>query len=238
MSNPFLILKYRPTCECGKEFRSSGKDKAEAQLVKHVSYKKYSNCKPVVSELDYSNVIPSVHTISMIAGSNANTERNNILQLKIDNASDRKSFYNDDEIRNKFGILLQEDGTYWNMNEGTQIHLPTPPKLIDGFQIKNGLNITAKVVKKAPTRLVKNDTLKVSEITLEDESGQIAMTLWNEQVSIVKVGDVVKFTNAYAKSGQYWAGRGFGYCTRIELGAYKNATQIEVISSTEKEIVA
>ena len=52
LSNPYLLLKYRPTCECGKEFRSSGKDKAEAQLIKHTSYKKYANCKPVVEELD------------------------------------------------------------------------------------------------------------------------------------------------------------------------------------------
>ena len=239
LSNPYLLLKYRPTCECGKEFRSSGKDKAEAQLIKHVSHKKYSNCKPVVSELDYSNVIPSVHTINMVAGSDANSKRNNILKEKISYAGSVPDIYSKFAVRNSYGIHIQLDGTYWNMNEGTQIHLPTPPKVIEGLQLKNGLNITAKVISKTKTRLVKNDTLKVCEVTLEDATGKIPMTLWNDQVTLFKVGDVVKFTNATAKEGKYYAGREFGYVSRTELGAWKNATQIEVISSEEpKEIVA
>ena len=239
LSNPYLLLKYRPACECGKEFRSSGKDKAEAQLIKHTSHKKYANCKPVVEELDYSNVIPSTHTIDMVAGSDANDKRNNILKEKISYAESVPNIYSKAKVRNSYGIHIQLDGTYWNMNEGTQIHLPTKPKMIEGLQLKNGLNITAKVVGKTQTRLVKNDTLKVCEVTLEDATGKIPMTLWNDQVTLFKVGDVVKFTNATAKTGQYWAGRGIGYVSRIELGAWKNATQIEVISSEEpKEIIA
>ena len=238
LNNPFLLLKLRPTCECGKEFRSSGKDKAEAQIVKHLSYKKYANCKPVVTELDYSNVLPTEHTIDQIAGSDANHKRNEVLRRKIDKAQNHEDLLHDSELRQIYGFLLQEDGTIWNMSKGEVKHLALFPKVLDGLQLKNGLNITAKVIAKSQTRLVKNDTLKVSDITLEDATGKITMTLWNEQTSKFKVGDVVKFTNATSKDGQYWGGRGIGYISRTELGAWKNATQIEIISSTEKEIIA
>ena len=40
----------------------------------------------------------------------------------------------------------------------------------------------------------------VADATLKDETGKITLTLWNEQVSKVMVGDKIKIENGYAKS--------------------------------------
>jgi replication factor A1 len=40
----------------------------------------------------------------------------------------------------------------------------------------------------------------VANATLKDETGSITLTLWNEQISQIKVGDKVKIENGYAKS--------------------------------------
>ena len=42
--------------------------------------------------------------------------------------------------------------------------------------------------------------LMVADATLKDETGKIVLTLWNEQVKQVMVGNKVKIENGYAKS--------------------------------------
>lgn len=43
---------------------------------------------------------------------------------------------------------------------------------------------------------------KVCSAVLKDDSGQVTLTLWNEQVEDFNVGDKVKLTNGYAKEWQ------------------------------------
>jgi len=86
LHNSYLVLKFRPKCECGKEFRSSGKDRASQQCSQHVEYKKYANCKPTVEELVY-DVIPEFVTVQQMFGTDANRKRNESLYSQMDSAS-------------------------------------------------------------------------------------------------------------------------------------------------------
>ena len=74
-------------------------------------------------------------------------------------------------------------------------------------EIRDGdrnVNVTAKVIEKSEAREVRskynNETYKVADATLEDETGTIKLTLWNEQINQVRVNDRVKIENGYIKS--------------------------------------
>ncbi len=74
-------------------------------------------------------------------------------------------------------------------------------ELRDGMQ---RVEIEAEVVEKSDVREVRsrytNETYRVADATLEDETGKITLTLWNEQTTQVNVGDRVKIENGYIKS--------------------------------------
>ena len=74
-------------------------------------------------------------------------------------------------------------------------------------ELRDGMrkvDVEAKVVEKSETREVRsrytNETYRVADATLEDETGTITLTLWNEQVEQVNVDDRVKIENGYIKS--------------------------------------
>jgi replication factor A1 len=58
----------------------------------------------------------------------------------------------------------------------------------------------------------------VANATLKDETGKITLTLWNEQISQVKVGDKIKIENGYAKS--------FRNVLQLSTGKYGKITVI------------
>lgn len=66
------------------------------------------------------------------------------------------------------------------------------------------VDITGKIVDKSEVREVQSrygrGTLRVASATLEDETGRITLTLWNQQIDEVNVGDTVKIENGYTKS--------------------------------------
>jgi replication factor A1 len=66
------------------------------------------------------------------------------------------------------------------------------------------VDIEASVIQKSETREVRskftNETFRVADATIEDETGTITLTLWNEQTEQVNVGDRVKIENGYIKS--------------------------------------
>jgi len=69
-------------------------------------------------------------------------------------------------------------------------------------EIKRGMsNITieAKIVEISPPRQVqtKFGVRSVADATLEDESGQISLTLWEGNINSVRVGDKVSISGAY-----------------------------------------
>jgi replication factor A1 len=57
-------------------------------------------------------------------------------------------------------------------------------------------------------------TGRVATAIVIDDSGKIALTLWDEQVELVKKGDKVKIINAYCKE---WQGE-----KQLNLGRYGN----------------
>ena len=69
-------------------------------------------------------------------------------------------------------------------------------------EIKRGssnVNIQAKVIDVSDPRDVQTKYGKrsVADATLEDDSGQITLTLWEEKIGSVKIGDVIEIAGAY-----------------------------------------
>ncbi len=66
------------------------------------------------------------------------------------------------------------------------------------------VDIEANVIQKSETREVRskytNESYRVADATIEDETGTITLTLWNEQTEQVNVGDRVRIENGYIKS--------------------------------------
>jgi replication factor A1 len=66
------------------------------------------------------------------------------------------------------------------------------------------VSIEAKVVEKSDTREVtskfKNETYKIADAQIADETGTIKLTLWNEQIDQVNVDNIVKVENGYVTS--------------------------------------
>jgi ssDNA-binding replication factor A large subunit len=69
-------------------------------------------------------------------------------------------------------------------------------------ELENGMSnveIEAKVVDKSERRLVmtKYGRREVARVLLEDDTGQINLTLWGKDIDLVSVGDKVKITGAF-----------------------------------------
>jgi len=66
------------------------------------------------------------------------------------------------------------------------------------------VDITATVVEKGNTREVqsryKDETYKVASAVVADDSGNIKLTLWNEQIDQLQVGDKIRVENGYVTS--------------------------------------
>ena len=66
------------------------------------------------------------------------------------------------------------------------------------------VDLEAQVIEKSETREVRSrwtdETYRVADATIEDETGTITLTLWNDQIDQVNVGDRVKIENGYIKS--------------------------------------
>ena len=73
--------------------------------------------------------------------------------------------------------------------------------------LRNGMKrvtVEANVVEKGETREVrsryKDETYMVADAVVADETGSIKLTLWNEQIDQVDVGNKIKIENGYVTS--------------------------------------
>ncbi len=73
--------------------------------------------------------------------------------------------------------------------------------------LKDGMkrvSVEAKVVEKGSPREVrskyKDETYKIVDAVVADETGSIKLTLWNEQIDQVNVNDNIKIENGYVTS--------------------------------------
>lgn len=66
------------------------------------------------------------------------------------------------------------------------------------------VSVEAKVVEKGDPREVKSrykdETYRIVDAVVADETGSIKLTLWNEQIDQVNVGDNIKIDNGYITS--------------------------------------
>jgi len=74
-------------------------------------------------------------------------------------------------------------------------------------ELKDGMrrvDVEAKVIEKSETREVRsryrNETYRVADAIIKDDTGTIKLTLWNEQIDQVNVDDTVKIENGYIQS--------------------------------------
>lgn len=63
----------------------------------------------------------------------------------------------------------------------------------------SGISVTAKIIDISDPRDVqtKYGRRSVADATLEDDSGQISMSLWENQINSVSVGDTITVNGAY-----------------------------------------
>lgn len=73
--------------------------------------------------------------------------------------------------------------------------------------LRNGMkrvSIEATVIEKATPRQVHSrfgdETYSVCDVTIGDDSSKIKLTLWNEQIAQINVGDKIKVENGYVTS--------------------------------------
>lgn len=73
--------------------------------------------------------------------------------------------------------------------------------------LRNGMkrvDVEAKVIEKTETREVrsryKNETYRVATVIVSDDTGQIKLTLWNDQIEQVNENNTVKIENGYVTS--------------------------------------
>lgn len=66
------------------------------------------------------------------------------------------------------------------------------------------IDVEAKIVEKSETREVrsryKNETYQVADAVIQDDTGTIKLTLWNEQIDQVNIGDTIRIENGYIRS--------------------------------------
>ncbi len=66
------------------------------------------------------------------------------------------------------------------------------------------VEVEADVVDKGSTRQVQSrmsgETFNVADAVVQDETGNVKLTLWNEQIDQVNVGDRIKIENGYVTS--------------------------------------
>jgi len=83
--------------------------------------------------------------------------------------------------------------------------------------------------------------LKVANAKIKDDSGEIALTLWNEDINKVKPGDKIKITKGYAKEfnneKQVTTGK-FGTLEVLGAGALESVAEAaEEIASEVQEAI-
>ena len=74
-------------------------------------------------------------------------------------------------------------------------------------ELKDGMrrvSVVAKVIEKSEPREVRSryrdETYRVADVIISDESGKIKLTLWNQQIDQVNIDDTVKIENGYIRS--------------------------------------
>ena len=103
------------------------------------------------------------------------------------------------------------------------------------------VSLQAKVVQKGDPREVVTKygkRLSVADITLQDDTGSIAMSLWGDDIDTVDVGDLVEISNGYVNefrgTPQLSTGK-FGKISVVEKGSGASASAGEEGAEASEE---
>ncbi len=102
------------------------------------------------------------------------------------------------------GLSCLPKGLNRRANEGKE-HKKRDRKIVDLHVGMKGVGLKAEVTEKSPLRRVysrfTSEPFNVVSITVKDKTGSIQMSLWNDQIDSVSVGDMIRVGNA--RVGQY-----------------------------------
>ena len=82
-----------------------------------------------------------------------------------------------------------------------------------------GVNVVVKVVSKSEARTVSEGAHTVIDATVGDETGSVILTLWDDSINKLEVGDSAKITNGYVNL--------FRGNMRLNIGRYGNLEVLE-----------
>jgi replication factor A1 len=100
----------------------------------------------------------------------------------------------------RVGQVAENDGSTlsWYHKTGAPLTLSSVGSLKEGM--KNVL-VEGVILEKAHARAVRGrrpgESLSVTEAGLGDESGRVVLTLWNQQIKMIQVGDRVRVENGF-----------------------------------------
>jgi replication factor A1 len=85
----------------------------------------------------------------------------------------------------------------------------------------NNINIQAKIINKSDVRNVQTryGPKTVAEVILEDDSGQISLSLWENDINVVSIGDVINISGAYTTQ----------FKDRLQLNIPRKTGRIEIV---------
>lgn len=100
------------------------------------------------------------------------------------------------------------------------------------------INIEAAVIEKGEIRDINKygKNLRVATATIKDDSGKIKLSLWNNEIDAVNVGDKIKVTDGYASEfkgeKQLTAGK-FG---KIEITGKASEEEMSASEESKEEV--
>jgi GNAT superfamily N-acetyltransferase len=100
----------------------------------------------------------------------------------------------------RLGEIKSDEPYIWYQKQIDELELPTINSLSSDMK---KIVVEGKIVEKALPRSVKSrrrwQVLTVAEATLKDNSGDIVLVLWNEQIKQCTVGDKVRIEGGYVR---------------------------------------
>ena len=107
-------------------------------------------------------------------------------------------------------------------------------KAKSGFDVIEGI-----IISKADAREVRGGELKVADAEIKDDSGKVKLTLWNDEINTINIGDKVKilkgWCNEYQGEMSISAGK-FGQLEILEKAPEEMKDEGEVPEDVRKAI--
>lgn len=112
---------------------------------------------------------------------------------------------------------------------------------IKELKVRQGnVEVIASVIEKSEPRTFdkQGNTGRVCKAIIKDDSGSITLTLWNDEIDKISIGDKIKITNGYVGEWQgelqLSAGK-FGKIDIVEKGQPKVYTNIPPVNLNEED---